>query len=266
MENVNPNLKQPPTPSQKNPNKGSGTGKRRFSRTTIVGIYVGVILVIAAIPIILWLTGVIGGKNKSDSTPVSGDKTSPEGTYDGGGPLPVTTPTGVAPDGGGDIPVYPPAGISPQGTTPPPNPYEPYDGLGIQYGKRYLLTSSNIDGVGTYGYGGKYVASLFDDGGAVVPMKFLNGQTINDQVDDGTYTNNQIGFYLMPGLESSSAPSSSSPVSSDSVAPASQAEALDKINTNAYIKSGDKVAIVWPPLAYTKPVPYSDPSTPLLVK
>lgn len=221
----------------------------------LIGFIVVVVISILVMGI-LYFTGVFNKKNKSDSTPVSKDETSPEGTDDGGGgPSPLIAPVS---DGGGgddapagdDVPDYPPVVVSPSGNPAPTNPYEPYEGTGIRYGKRYLLTASNIDDVATNGYGGRYVGTLMNDSTTDYNIfKFLAGKTAN--IDDSIYSINQIGFYLMPGLETSSG----TPASSDSSAPASiDEETLDKIKTNAYIKSGDKVAIVWPPFAYTKPV------------
>ena len=247
---------------EKNPNSAAvktspppvkGGGGRKMN-PILIGFIVVVIVVILVMGI-LYFAGVFNKKNKSDSTPASKDETSPEGTDDGGGgPSPLIAPSsdgggGPAP-AGGDVPDYPPVIVSPSGITAPTNPYEPYDGIGIRYGKRYLLTASNIDDVATNGYGGKYVGTLMEDSSTEYNLfKFLAGKTAN--IDDNIYSINQIGFYLMPGLETSS----STPASSDSSAPASiDDETLEKIQTNAYIKSGDKVAIVWPPLAYTEPV------------
>ena len=241
-----------PTPLESS-SSGKGGGRRKIQIPTWLIWVIVIVIVFVIVFVILYLAGVFNNKNKSDSTPVSKDETSPEGTDDGGGgPSSLIAPSSGGGDvpAGDDVPDYPPVVVSPSGITAPTNPYEPYDGIGIRYGKRYLLTASNIDDVATNGYGGKYVGTLINDSATDYDIfKFLAGKTAN--IDDSIYSINQIGFYLMPGLETSS----STPASSDSSAPASiDEETLDKIKTNAYIKSGDKVAIVWPPLAYTKPV------------
>ena len=235
--------------------------------------------------IILLLAGVIG--NKSNNSSPESDNSGPQSNNSGpqsdnSGPQsdnsgPQSDNSGpqsdnVIPPAPVQTPYYPPVTpAAPGAPAAPVNPYVPYEGLGLIYGKRYLITTNDTSNVGTYGYGGRYVGNLvtaINEGGAGVEgddgdMPFLLGFNPGQDENSDGYKNSEIGFYLMPSLdiESSSSPSSSpSPTSSPEPAyasPTAKSEIVSKLGT--YIMSGDKVAIVWPLGACTKPADPGDP-------
>ena len=221
----------------------------------IIAILVGIAVVI------LLLTGVIG-KKSSNSSPES-DNSGPQS--DNSGPQ---SDDGIPPAPIQDTPYYPPVTpVSPGTPVAPVSPYVPYEGMGLIYGKRYLITNGETSNVGTYGYGGRYVGNLVEatnKGGAGVSgddenMPFVLGFNPGQDENSAGYKNSEIGFYLMPSLDIDSSPSPNSDSSPEPAyaSPTAKSEILSKLGT--YIKSGDKVAIVWPPGACTKPADPGDP-------